>query len=82
MVQSGNGRTQRKFGLLIGNSEIGRFIHISRDGDLKKWSKISVIGGVKARLVGHPVIIGTSLNRDFHAVGVSEDVKFHQSKKR
>ncbi|SPQ26231.1 d14614d7-7edf-49d7-b461-6d902ee31df1 [Thermothielavioides terrestris] len=71
MLQSGNGDTHRNFELLVGNPNATGFTHISRDGTSAKWSKVSTIQS--NGLLGQPAIIGTSYNRDFHAVAVNKD---------
>lgn len=70
MLQSGNGETHRNFELLIGAPAGTGFSHVSRDGSAAEWAKVADVQG---SLVGHPAIVGTSFNRDFHAVGVDKD---------
>ncbi|KAK3301732.1 uncharacterized protein B0T15DRAFT_563232 [Chaetomium strumarium] len=76
MMQSGNGDTHRNFELLISDSNAPGFTHVSRDGNSTTWSKVSEIQG--SSLVGQPAIIGTSFNRDFHAVGITKDQTLQQ----
>ncbi|KAL2130284.1 hypothetical protein VTI74DRAFT_6678 [Chaetomium olivicolor] len=74
MLLSGNGETHRNLELLI--SEGGAsFSHVSRDGDSSKWSRVS---DIQVSIVGQPAILGTSFNRDFHAVGVDKDKTLQQ----
>ena len=71
MMQSGNGEIHRNFELLLSDSTNG-LSHISRDGNTTKWSVVTEVEGGSASLVGQPSIIGTSFNRDFHAVGLDK----------
>ncbi|KAK4098869.1 cysteine proteinase [Parathielavia hyrcaniae] len=75
MLQSGNGETHRNFELVTGSAADG-FHHLSRDGDTSKWSRVLDVQG--SGLVGQPVIVGTSFNRDFHAVGVNNNQALQQ----
>jgi len=76
MLQSGNGETHRNFELLLGDSASAGFSHVSRDGSSLKWTKVSDIAA--SNLVGQPAIVGTSFNRDFHAVGTDKDQTLRQ----
>ncbi len=75
MLQSGNGETHRNFELLIGDPAGTGFAHISRDGSAAEWAKVADVQG---SFVGHPAIVGTSFNRDFHAAGVDKDKTLRQ----
>lgn len=76
MLQSGNGDTHRNFELLVSEPTGSGFAHVSRDSNTTTWSKVSKIEG--SGLNGQPAILGTSFNRDFHAVGVNKDQTLRQ----
>ncbi|KAH6839508.1 hypothetical protein B0I37DRAFT_408920 [Chaetomium sp. MPI-CAGE-AT-0009] len=76
LLQSGNGETHRNFELLLSEPTGSGFAHVSRDSNTTQWSKVSDIKGNS--LVGQPAIVGTSFNRDFHAVGVDADRTLRQ----
>ncbi|KAK4141368.1 uncharacterized protein C8A04DRAFT_30997 [Dichotomopilus funicola] len=71
LLISGNGETHRNAELLLPNSDSSGFVHVSRDGDTGTWSSVAEIKSENA-LTSPPAVIGTSWNRDFHAVGVDE----------
>ena len=71
MMQSGNGEMHRNFELLINKPEGSGFAHIARDGSSDEWLRVADVQG--GSVVGQPAIIGTSFNRDFHAVGVGKN---------
>ena len=73
MMQSGNGETHRNLELLLSDRKTatGGLVHVSRDGHTLEWSMISSLPvAAGGSIVGQPSIIGTSFNRDFHAVWV------------
>lgn len=76
MLQSGNGDTHRNFELLLSEPTGSGFAHVSRDSNTTTWSKVSDIEG--SSVSGQPAILGTSFNRDFHAVGVVADQTLQQ----
>ena len=76
MLQSGNGDTHRNFELLLSEPTGSGFTHVSRDSNTTTWSKVSEIEG--SGLTGQPAIVGTSFNRDFHAVAVDKDQTLRQ----
>lgn len=76
-MQSGNGEIHRNFELLLSDSASG-LSHISRDGNTTKWSIVTDVDGGSGSLVGQPSIIGTSFNRDFHAVGLDKNNALRQ----
>ncbi|KAL2195394.1 protease [Corynascus similis CBS 632.67] len=80
MMQSGNGEMHRNFELLINEADGSGFAHISRDGNTTEWSKVVEIseGSSSSSLVGQPAIVGTSFNRDFHAVGLDQNQAVQQ----
>ncbi|AEO57290.1 protease [Thermothelomyces thermophilus ATCC 42464] len=75
MMQSGNGETHRNFELLVSEAGGSGFTHVSRDGNSTQWSKVLEVSGSGSGsgLVGQPAILGTSFNRDFHAVSLDEN---------
>lgn len=75
-MQSGNGATHRNLELLLSDASSTGFSHVSRDGTSGKWSKIADISG--PALAAPPTILGTSFNRDFHAVGVDKNHTLRQ----
>ncbi|KAK0736469.1 hypothetical protein B0T21DRAFT_288015 [Apiosordaria backusii] len=78
MMQSGNGETHRNFELLLSDPAKG-IRHISRDGDTSQWGVVSQLTSGDALVIrGQPSIIGTSMNRDFHAVAVTEGNNIQQ----
>ncbi|KAB5522099.1 hypothetical protein GE09DRAFT_1155078 [Coniochaeta sp. 2T2.1] len=79
MMQSGNGETHRNFKLLLASNDSagGGFVHVERDGSSGLWSMASRVGNGSA-LVGQPVIVGTSTNRDLAAVFVDESRNLEQ----
>ncbi|KAK4195341.1 putative dipeptidyl-peptidase 1 [Triangularia verruculosa] len=79
MMNSGNGETHRNFELLLSDLDRG-IMHLSRDGDTGKWSSVSQLATTDEKLSvrGQPSIIGTSRNRDFHAVALTEDNNIQQ----
>ncbi|KAK4154900.1 hypothetical protein C8A00DRAFT_32255 [Chaetomidium leptoderma] len=76
MLQSGNGESHRNFELLVSDSATAGFTHVSRDGTSAKWGTVSEVQGDS--LLGQPAVVGTSFNRDFHAVGVDKDQSLRQ----
>ncbi|KAK3994275.1 hypothetical protein QBC44DRAFT_392743 [Cladorrhinum sp. PSN332] len=78
MMQSGSGKTHRNFELLVSDPGGGQITHISRDGDSFEWSIITNLPSIPSPIVGQPSIIGTSFNRDFHAVAVDTNGSLHQ----
>lgn len=78
MMASGNGWTHRNFELLLANPNGPGITHISRDGDSTEWSVVTEVPEANSVLVGQPAIIGTSFNRDFHAVAVDEQNTLRQ----
>ncbi|KAK4224234.1 hypothetical protein QBC38DRAFT_398090, partial [Podospora fimiseda] len=79
MLISGNGKTHRNFeALLLSDDSKIKVTHISRDGDSLQWSLLSELPTVSSPLLANPAIIGTSFNRDFHAVGVDTNGSMHQ----
>ncbi|GAB1320992.1 hypothetical protein MFIFM68171_11202 [Madurella fahalii] len=78
MMQSGNGETHRNFELLVADPNTARFTHVSRDGDSMEWSIVSEVQAGNAKFIGQPAIVGTSFNRDFHAVGADENGALQQ----
>ncbi|KAL2259209.1 hypothetical protein VTK26DRAFT_7187 [Humicola hyalothermophila] len=77
MMQSGNGEIHRNFELLLSDPASG-LTHISRDGNSTKWSIAATVDSENPNLAGQPSIIGTSFNRDFHAVGVDTNNNLRQ----
>ncbi|KAK4650980.1 hypothetical protein QC762_700920 [Podospora pseudocomata] len=78
MMQSGDGETHRNFELLLSDPVKG-IRHISRNGDTGEWSEVSQLSSDEGvSVLGQPSIIGTSRNRDFHAVAVTEDKSIQQ----
>ncbi|KAL2272003.1 hypothetical protein VTJ83DRAFT_1374 [Remersonia thermophila] len=77
MLQSGNGETHRNFELLLPRPSAAGLYHVSRDGDSGKWTEARPVDR-ETRLSGPPVFIGTSLNRDFHAVGLEANGTLRQ----
>lgn len=73
MILSGNGETHRNFELLLADPSKAGFTHVTRDGDSMEWSIVADVQEGNAKVTGQPAIIGTSFNRDFHAVGVDEN---------
>ncbi|KAK4176793.1 putative dipeptidyl-peptidase 1 [Triangularia setosa] len=79
MMQSGNGETHRNFELLLSDPAKGTR-HVSRDGDARQWSVVSqpTTSNEVPAFRGQPFIIGTSRNRDFHAVALTESNNMQQ----